>query len=244
MKIEDYILLYTSNIRTTIKNNPTDFTETSLSQVLIDSINRLKEFRLDKWATEEEITTILKDYKKPRRTFNGEIDHYEDTVDSNVLSFMLLKYCKREKSFYYAYIRLQQEVNRRIAIPEDIHFLSEQEIEDAVLKDMASSLSIEQKKEEQFVDLLIHEDKDGLMKLLHQLLDYKKGKDVVVVIKAMESLQILKPYTSISSLHVTLTEEFGDVGGLRNFSNYMSGTSDCHIQNTDIQKYIAIIKKV
>lgn len=122
MKIEDYVLLYHSNIKTIIKNNPTDFTEDSLIKIMIESINQLKDVRLDKWATEEEITNILRCYKRPRRSFNGEFDYYENAIDSNILSHMLLAYCKREKSYHYSYVFLQQEINRRIALPENICF--------------------------------------------------------------------------------------------------------------------------
>lgn len=42
MEIEDYLELYSSNIRTQIKTNPTSFTEASLKQALIDIVNPIK----------------------------------------------------------------------------------------------------------------------------------------------------------------------------------------------------------
>lgn len=241
MKIENYLDLYTSSIKTLIDTNPTDFTEVSLKQALIKAVNQLKPYRLDDSQTRNTITNILKEYQRPVRDFDGSIYYYEDSVDSNVFSHMLLKYCKREESFYYAYLRLQQAVNCRIAIPEDIIFKSEQEIEDAVLADMRLDKANANSKQETFASLLIHSKKEELLKLLHEVLNYKKGKDVVVVIKAMEKLQLLKPYRSIASLHSLITKEFGDIGGLKNFSNYMNGTTGYQLLESDIEKYLEVI---
>ncbi len=123
MNVEEFARLYNSNIKTLVKNNPTDFTEESLIEALINSIYQLKDLRFYPWATKDKISNILKEYKRPIRTYDEEIDHYIDTVDSNILSSLMLMYSKKEKSYYYAYVRLQQEINCRIALPEDIHFL-------------------------------------------------------------------------------------------------------------------------
>jgi hypothetical protein len=244
MEIEDYLELYSSDIRTQIKTNPTSFTEATLKEVLIDTVNQLKPYRLDDYMTVKTLTNILRKYQRAVRTPDGEIDHYDEySVDSIVLSGILLKYFKREVSFHYAYVLLQQSVNCRIAFPEDLVFRTEQEIEDAVLLD----ISIEKQKvvsKERFKDLLIHERKDVLMQMLHELLDYKRGKDVATVIKAMEKLQYLKPYKSVTSLHSLITDEFGDIGSVRNFSNYMNGTSNCYIQESSVDEVVVILQRL
>lgn len=80
------------------------------------------------------------------------------------------------------------------------------------------------------------------MQMLHELLDYKQGKDVATVIKAMGKLQYLKPYKSVTSLHSLITDEFGDIGGVRNFSNYMNGTNNCYIQESSVDEVVAILQ--
>ena len=244
MSIEDYLELYSSYVSTLIETNPTNFTEASLKEVTVSTIRILEAHRLDDHMTRETITNILRKYQRAVRTPNGEIDHYDEySVDSIVLSHILLKYCKREVSFYYAYVLLQQSINGRIAFAEDLIYRSEQEIEDAVIADMAKGKQIKVIKE-RFEDLLIHDKKDDLIKLLHKLLDYKRGKDVATVIKAMERLQLLKPYSSITNLHSLITEEFGDIGGIRNFSNYMNGTNSCHLQKSSIDGVITILQSM
>ena len=242
MKIEDYLELYSSCIRTQIKTNPTSFTEASLKEVLIDTVNQLKPYRLDDYMTVKTLTNILRKYQRAVRTPDGEIDHYDEySVDSIVLSGILLKYFKREISFHYAYVLLQQSVNCRIAFPEDLLFRTEQEIEDAVLLD----ISTEKQKvvsKERFKDLLIHDRKDDLIQMLHELLDYKQGIEVAKVIKAMQKLRYLKTFNSVTHLHSLLTDEFGDIGSVRNFSNYMNGTSNCYIQEPSIDEVVAILQ--
>lgn len=97
MNVEEFVRLYNSNIKTLVKNNPTDFTEESLIEALINSIYQLKDLRLDPWATKDKISNILKEYKKPIRTYDEEINHYIDTVDSNILSSLMLMYSKKRK---------------------------------------------------------------------------------------------------------------------------------------------------
>lgn len=244
MEIEDYLEAYSSYIRTQIANNPTSFSEATLKEVLNDTVNQLKPYRLDDYMTVKTLSNILRKYQRAVRTPDGEIDHYDEySVDSIVLSGILLKYFKREVSFHYAYVLLQQSVNCRIAFPEDLLFRTEQEIEDAVLLD----ISTEKQKvvsKERFEDLLIHDRKNVLMQMLHELLDYKQGKDAATVIKAMEKLQYLKPYRSVTSLHSLMTDEFGNIGGVRNFSNYMNDTSNCYIQESNIDEVIAILQEL
>lgn len=100
------------------------------------------------------------------------------------------------------------------------------------------------KERESFSDLLIHENKSKLLEKLHQLLEYKKGKDVVIVIKALEELKLINSYSSIRNLHTLLTQEFKDIGGLRNFSNYMNETNNCYIQDYEINKIIDILQSI
>lgn len=240
MKIEDYLELYSSYIRTLIETNPTDFAEETLIESVIDTVNTLRPLRLDDYAINRKLTLILNKYRNARKTPDGEINHYENTVDSNILSHILLKYFKREKSYYHAYLRLQQEENCRVALHTDIVFMTEQEIEDAVLTDIQSERKVTVSKET-FYDLLIHDDKDHLLKQLHELLAYKKGKDVATIMKAMEKHHLLKPYSSISSLHALITSEFGNIGGLRNFSNYMQGIAGYQLKDSDIDEYTNII---
>lgn len=184
MQIIDYLNLYDSYLTTLIETNPTDFTKESLCETVIDTVHELIPLRLDDHQTNKTITTTLNKYRRAVR-FNGEIDHYEDNVDSNLLSHVLLKYFKRKKSYYHAYLRLQQEENCRVTFPTDIIFMNELEIEEAVLLDMQSEKKVTDFKET-FYDLLIHDNKEDLLVQLHDLLDYKKGKDVAAVIKAME----------------------------------------------------------
>lgn len=240
MRIKDYLELYSSSIKTLIETNPTDFTECLLIDALTYTVSALKPLRLDDYATNKSLTTVLNKYKKARRTPNGDIDHYENTVDSILLSQVLLKYFKREKSYYHAYLRLQQEENCRVAFPTDIIFMNEQEIEDAVLSDMRYDRKIETSKEA-FYDLLNHDNKEELLEQLHELLDYKRGKDVATIIKAMEKRHLLKPYSSVSSLYTLITSEFGDIGSLKNFSNYIQGLTGYQLKDSDIEKYMKIL---
>lgn len=244
MSIEEFTKLYNSNIRTLIKNNPTDFTEESLIKALTGSIYRLKDIRLDPWATNDEVNIILKEYKKPIKTPDEEIDHYIDTVDSNMLSSLILKYCKREKSYYYAYVRLQQEINCRVAFAEDIYFLSEQEVEDAVINDIALNKSSSLKQEKQFIDLLIHDRKEELMRTLHELLDYSSGKDVVTIVKALKKKGFLSTYRSTSNLHNLITNEFGDIGSLRNFTNFMNDTNGSVVFDDEVDAVVLVLERV
>lgn len=241
MIIEDYLELYESFVRTQIENNPTDFTENSLKEVIIDAVHQLKPYRLDDHMTSKTLSNILRKYQRAVRTPDGEIDHYDEySVDSIVLSHILLKYLKKEVSFHYAYVLLQQSVNRRTAFAEDLLYRNEQAIEDAVLADIQNERKALIQKET-FLDLLIHDNKDVLVKQLHKLLDYKKGKDVATVIKALERRHLLQPYSSISSLHALITTEFGNIGGLRNFSNYMQGLAGYQLKDSDIEEYTNII---
>ncbi len=244
MNVEEFVRLYNSNIKTLVKNNPTDFTEESLIEALINSIYQLKNLRLDPWATIDKINSILKEYKKPIKTPDGEIDHYIDTVNSDILSSLMLMYSKKEKPYYYAYVRLQQEINCRTALSEDINFLSEQEVEDVIINDIASDKPISLKETLKFKDLLIHENKDKLLEILHALLNNTKRKDFAITIIALEQLGILAKYESKKNLFKALEIEFGNIGTESNFNHYLNPNNRKMILDSEIESVINIIKKI
>lgn len=104
--------------------------------------------------------------------------------------------------------------------------------------------NLKTKSEISFVNLLNHDRKEALMKVLHELLDSRKGKDVVAVIKSMEKLYFLNSYNSGSNLHKLMTAEFGDIASVKNFNNYMNGVGGYNIQESEIIRITSILEKV
>lgn len=245
MKIEDYLSLYSSYIGTLVDTNPTDFTTPSLKEAIIAAVNILKPLRLDDYSTNKTLTSLLNKYRKAIKTPDGEIDHYENTVDSNLLSHLLLKYFKREKSYYHAYLRLQQEENCRTSFPIDIIFMNEQEIEDAVIADIESVKHREQQKETVFIDLLISGNKESLLNLLHALLDTTNNKkDFAIAVLALEELGLLGKYGTKKNLYKTLQPEFGDIGTDANFNHYLNPNNRKMILDAEIESFSTSIKNL
>ena len=58
-----------------------------------------------------------------------------------------------------------------------------------------------QKEEKPFADYLHHDNKNALMKKLHEFLDNAKGKNVAFVIKSLEELKFLAGYNSKNELY-------------------------------------------
>lgn len=243
MNIDDYLELYYSKIESLVSTNPTDFTVSSIKEATKEIISLLKPYRLDNHRTRDLLSLTLEKYQKAVKTPDGEISHYEETVNSIVLSQLLLMYCKREVSFHYAYTLLQQYNNGRTGFADDLMYRTEQEIETAVLQEL-SIANPNKNLCESFLDLLMHKDKIKLLTELHKLLDFKKGKDVVIVVKALEKLQLLNTYSSLNYLHTLLTKEFNNIGGVRNFTNYMNETNNCVIQDHEINKIVNILQTI
>lgn len=90
---------------------------------------------------------------------------------------------------------------------------------------------------------LHHENKDALIQKLHELLDGKKGKLVVTVIKALENLRFIAGYENRSELYKVMRHEFGDnIGsnsGLNDFFN-----KSYKILDGEIEHYIDIFKSI
>lgn len=246
MRIEDYLELYGSYIKTLIDTNPTDFTEASLKEVLIDVINQLKPYRLDDHITRQTLTNILRKYQRAVRTADGEIAHYDKfSVDSVLLSHILLKYFKREVSFHYAYVLLLQSVNGRIAISEHLLYRPEQEIEDAVLADMESAKHGAREEKITFTDLLISENKGVLLNLLHSLLGTtNNNKDFAIVVLALEELGLLGKYGTKKNLYETLQSEFGNFGTYANFNHYLNPNNRKKILDSEIESFTTPIKNL
>lgn len=246
MRIEDYLELYGSYVKTLVATNPTDFTEVSLKEVLIDAVNQLKPHRLNDHMTRQTVTNILRKYQRALRTADGEINHYDEfSVDSVLLSHILLKYFKREVSFHYAYVLLQQIDNGRIAIAENLIYRSEQEIEDAVLADRKSAKHGTKEKETTFTDLLISDHKDALLNLLHSLLDTtNNNKDFAILVLALEELGLLGKYGTKKNLYETLQSEFGNIGTDANFNHYLNPNNKKMILDSEIESFTTPIKNL
>jgi hypothetical protein len=65
-----------------------------------------------------------------------------------------------------------------------------------------------QDKQITFADLLRHDNKDVLLKELHELIDGKDKKDVAITIQALKNLSILVNYGSKEQLYVAMRKEF------------------------------------
>ncbi|KAA6321070.1 hypothetical protein EZS27_029238 [termite gut metagenome] len=60
-----------------------------------------------------------------------------------------------------------------------------------------------------FTEYLHHTNKDALMNKLHELLNGKKGKDVAIIIKALEELKIIVKKKIHAPLYRAMRDEFG-----------------------------------
>ncbi len=67
-------------------------------------------------------------------------------------------------------------------------------------------------EEKDFIFYLHHENKDALMKKLHELLDGKKGKMVAITLKALERLVFISVIDNRSIIYKAMRKEFGDIG--------------------------------
>lgn len=78
-----------------------------------------------------------------------------------------------------------------------------------------------------FRDLLNYEDKDKLMAFLHEKLDSgKKGKNLVIYIKALTELAYLSYAGSNAQLYRSLEKEFGKISTNSNFNIYMDSKNN------------------
>ncbi len=96
----------------------------------------------------------------------------------------------------------------------------------------------------QFKDLLIHENKDKLLEILHSLLSKTKRKDFGITIIALEQLGTLVKYESKKNLSKALEVEFGNIGTESNFNHYLNPNNRKMILDSEIESVITIIKKV
>lgn len=95
-----------------------------------------------------------------------------------------------------------------------------------------------------FTVLLSHNNMEKLMIVLHEQIEGAKGKKVAAIIKALQKLDLLKPYNSVSQLHRMIQVEFGDIGSVENFRNYINDTTNYHLEQSTIDSYIKLLQEV
>ena len=100
-----------------------------------------------------------------------------------------------------------------------------------------------QKEEKPFADYLHHENKDALMKKLHELLDNAKGKNVAFVIKSLEELKYLAGYNSRNELYASMKNEFGNFGSNQSVNDFLN-PNNSKIHHSDIAPYLEILKNI
>lgn len=76
-------------------------------------------------------------------------------------------------------------------------------------------------KNKKFEDYLHHDNKEKLLEVLHTLLDRKKGKDVAVILLALQELGIIYLGGNRSEIYRSMREEFGDIGSSSGINDYL-----------------------
>lgn len=100
----------------------------------------------------------------------------------------------------------------------------------------------ESQAEKDFKSYLHHDNKDALMEKLHELIDGKKGKLVVIIIKSLEKLSFIGGYENRATLYNAMRKEFGNIGTNAGLNDFLS--KDYKIANVDIDKYIGILESI
>jgi hypothetical protein len=99
------------------------------------------------------------------------------------------------------------------------------------------------KPQRSFVDYLHHENKEALMKKLHELLDNRKGKAVAIGIKALISLSFIAGYKSKNELYKAMEKEFGYIGSNAALNDFLNENSQ-KLSENDISPTIEILKSI
>lgn len=98
-------------------------------------------------------------------------------------------------------------------------------------------------KNKKFEDYLHHDNKEKLLEVLHSLLDGKKGKDVAVILLALQELGIIY-IGNRNELYKSMRAEFGEIGdnsGINRYMNhYLSNTGDI---KKEVSKVMAMLEK-
>lgn len=76
-------------------------------------------------------------------------------------------------------------------------------------------------KNKKFEDYLHHDNKEKLLEVLHTLFDGKKGKDVAVILLALQELGIIYLGGNRSEIYRSMREEFGDIGSSSGINDYL-----------------------
>jgi hypothetical protein len=149
MGIRDFIELYHSNLEDDA-NSTSNWNVKKLTELLIGTIEELEPNRLNKKRTEGTLKILVTKYG-----FGN--------VYSNILFHWLLLYTKREQSYHYAYVWLQQYENRLTSFaPVEINFLIPDEVENAVSNDKSVRLKIDELLNLNMCDYVEHLKKSNL----------------------------------------------------------------------------------
>ena len=98
-------------------------------------------------------------------------------------------------------------------------------------------------KSKLFNDYLYHENKPALILKLHELLDNTKGKQVAIVIKALQSLNYIAGYSSKSILYSSMRKEFGEIGSDSGLNDFLNPNGN-KLSDSDISTCVEILKAV
>lgn len=99
-------------------------------------------------------------------------------------------------------------------------------------------------KDKTFTTLLSHNNIEKLMIVLHEQIEGAKGKKVAAIIKALQELNLLKPYDSVHQLFKLIQSEFGDIGTVKNFRNYINNTTNYNLEQSTIDSYKKIFQEI
>jgi len=104
-------------------------------------------------------------------------------------------------------------------------------------------------KEKDFIDYLHHENKEALLKKLHELLDNEKGRVVAITIKALEKLGFISVLGKRADLYKCMEKEFGYIGASQGLNDFYVKLNDEDHRNhatlkNELQHQMEILSKV
>ena len=169
-------------------------------------------------------------------------DYYENNLSFDTLSKHLLAF---EKEFLTSemnnvYISTLMEKCQRDCIDQSINRLNE--LYNSYFSKDSEVNDAQTLEEKTFKDYLFHNNKDALLQKLHELLDGKKGKVVVIAIKALEKLSFIAGYEHRATLYKAMRKEFGSIGTDTGLNDFYSNSHK--ILDSELNQYVDILDRV
>lgn len=160
---------------------------------------------------------------------------------------------KRDLNKEFAIQHINSESHILKEFIQDFHYLKKED-KDLILEyvnnyiEYTSSIykvnKRQKSKETNFTALLSHNNIEKLMIVLHEQIEGSKGKKIAAIIKALQKLNLLKPYNSVSQLHRMIQVEFGDIGSVENFRNYINDNTNYNLEQSTIASYIKLLQEI